>query len=591
MEPYGYSPMNAFFQGIRSGTELDDAAERRRINALALSERQRLRDQEIAERQGLMDFGQGTNLAGFENDPEATRPDWLKQLYRTNPTQALQLEQQVADPYRADREAIKAGKIEGAKYGARTKIEMDQMPHVLALMEGSQIPPGTTSPSTIPATGQPVNNAFAQSGGPLSMGMVTENGMRDPGVYDPTGQGRDINAFSGSGLEGLRGDTTEMKYVPGHGYEFTKKPMSALDKQLKINESRQKGREVELKGQKTGDELRVTAENSRRQADEAVAAIQREITDIQKAMTGTGIRPQDGIARINELRASLKNAVARRDSVYLGKDAPVQAETAQLTPEEKAMAKAGPGTRAKPATATAQPAAEAAPELGAGLPYQQQVELKSQKAKDDVTQTRKVIDESNAIATSALQSKPAADRIFDLLSKEDLGSRVLKLPGGETAATIFSSKYDELNKWRNSLILSEKSEGESQLYNTLPELKIHSASLPAVDNDENVNRRAIVPVKNILEARLLAPQFLQNWAHTHGGSLEGAREMFRGWMQHSPMYRTDEKNGAVSINQNMHYLPLESWVKLRQQYKEPDLVKKLKSGEIEVINGRVFVNK
>jgi hypothetical protein len=318
------------------------------------------------------------------------------------------------------------------------------------------------------------------------------------------------------------------------------------------------------------------------------------------------IRPSVGQARIQQIGSELKQAQSYRDSLLFGRDSltPDTSDILSKNPE----AKAGQGKRTQQPIqgvldSTAQPAPLApeeagvsrgsiplakGPAIGAGLPYKKQVEAQQKKLEGDITQTRNILDASQAAAMAAQQSKPATDRIMELLTKNNIGSRFLKLPGGETAATMVSGNYDELNKWRNSLILQEKSEGESQLYNTLPELKIHSASLPSIDNDENTNRRAIVPVKNLMEARMVAPKFLQQWADQHGGAITGAREEFRSWMQHNPMYQTHETNGEVGIHENTHFIPLDIWTRLRQRFSEKDILKKRDSGGIQVLNGRVF---
>ncbi len=570
-----FNPWDSFGKGMQIGNAFFENADLARKQMIAEK-----------ERAALSQMGQGNKLMGLENTPKATRPAWLQALYQDHPEAAMKAEQYVAAPFTEQRKAKQAE----ASQLAMLQAKGNAFAQAVRAMGGEG-----EGPPAQPAIAQPIN-AFAtqMNGEPSSVGLVSEGGVAVPGgptLENPAGRGSTQNLLSGKNLDTASRMKKTRRVSFEHGPSVEYEEMPELQAEQMRTEAAQKGRQMELNAQKTADDLRVSADTTRRQADEQVYGLQRELTEVKKSMTGSGIIPRDAIARINELNDELKAAKARRDSLYFGKDAPAP-ESAQLTPQEQAKAaavRAGKGQSARPSPPAASPLDDHAPEsIGAGLPYQQQVEAQKEKLKGDLTQTRTILDAAHASANSALQNKPATDRIMELLQKNDLGSRTLKLPGATTAATILSGNYDELNKWRNSLILQEKAEGESQLYNTLPELKIHSESLPAVDNDENTNRRAIVPVKNLMEARLVAPKFLEDWAKQHGGTLDGARQEFRSWMQHNPLYQAAEKNGAVSIHENTQYIPLEAWTRLRQRFSEKDILAKQKSGGIQVISGRVF---
>jgi hypothetical protein len=575
-----YNPMNAFAQGYGLGDAMRETAAREH-------ERQRA----MAARQGLIDFGQRANLLGYEDNPAAVMPEYMKKLYATNPEVAVQLEQHVAAPFQLQREITKAGEFERAKRQADADVGITTM-NAFAKTFGVQPQQG----QSLPASTQPVS-------------------MTD-GEAAPVGGG----AMPPYNLSGLSDYEPHFEMTP-QGFKFGVKRASPLDSAIKVSDAQvrqadQKLKERDFEEIKKEDllvkkslankDLQKDIRDAAQQAHDRVRTLRSDMQEAQDKIESGEIRPSVGQARIQQIGSELKQAQSYRDSLLFGRDSltPDTSDILSKNPE----AKAGQGKRTQQPIqgvldSTAQPAPLApeeagvsrgsiplakGPAIGAGLPYKKQVEAQQKKLEGDITQTRNILDASQAAAMAAQQSKPATDRIMELLTKNNIGSRFLKLPGGETAATMVSGNYDELNKWRNSLILQEKSEGESQLYNTLPELKIHSASLPSIDNDENTNRRAIVPVKNLMEARMVAPKFLQQWADQHGGAITGAREEFRSWMQHNPMYQTHETNGEVGIHENTHFIPLDIWTRLRQRFSEKDILKKRDSGGIQVLNGRVF---
>ncbi len=574
----GYNPMDAF----RGGYDLGDA-----MTATAERERQRLITEK--ERAALSQMGQGGYLAGLEGVQGAVRPDWLKQLYQDNPHEAMKQEQLVSSPFLQDREIRKMGEIERAKRQADLDVAMPMMNAFFKARGGS-------SPQATDARAMPSSMPLGEGGAP-------------------------VNAFAGGPMpeqnfSDLSGDEPSFEMTP-QGFKFGVKSASPLDSAIKVADvnlrkadQQLKGKEYDLKVEDQIIKKAQAADQFDKSRFDKVDAIHKQENDLKKQIdtlkmqkSGGDISPADYIESANRILADLKDLGAQKKSLLqtqstaqetLGINGdqyrnPSSTEAQPVIPKTSATTTA-PAPTSSQTSPPMRPgkAASDSSSIGSGLPYKQAVEVQREKLKGDIGQTRKIVDTAQEAANSALQHKPATDRIMELLQKNDVGRRILKLPGGTTAATIVSGNYDELNKWRNSLIDMDRKEGTSGEYNTIPELRIHSESLPAVDNDENTNRRAIVSVKNILEARLVAPQFLETWAKQHGGTLDGARQEFRSWMQHNPMYQTSEKNGAVSIQENPHYVPLDIWTRLRQRLSEKDILAKQKSGGIQVLNGRVF---
>ena len=582
-----YSPMNAFHQGYALGdafneTQAQEAARQRAID----------------ERQALSDFGQGDQLAGYEGVPGAVRPAWLKQLYQTNPTAALQVEQQVAAPFELDRQATKAVELEQAKLAASVNAWKPLMP---------DDPSGQAGPPQ--ATGQPVNAFAAPLGPPSSVGLVSEGGLTAPNgaaLTNPSGAGSYTDTLMGKGLGSAHRTKKTLKFSLKHGPIVEYEQIPEFEAEKARVDAAQKGRQVELEGQRTADIL-----NNSRMAE--VQRAHQRVYDLGQAMSALRASSEAGtrnptavLAELDDLMAQRKDAIAYRDSLLKGKDVPAPA-SADLTPEEKAQAaavRAGqgrtrPGAVSPPSPSNPNPVA--APPVGAGLPYKQAVEVQQEKLKGGIAVQQQAQKEKMSIAnksiedahSAALKAEGLQDSVNRMLGLVDkgMGSTVMGAMPWGIGESIMAMGHDNkrLQSLNAQLVDLYKNEGQTKAFDTLPELKIVASRIPSLDKGEDQNREDMVSVVNLMDARRASGDFLEQWAHGHGGTLDGARGVLRGWMQHNPLYQTAVKNGETSISKNQHYIPLDIWTRLRQRFSEKDLLKKRDSGGIQIIGDKIFL--
>jgi hypothetical protein len=375
-----------------------------------------------------------------------------------------------------------------------------------------------------------------------------------------------------------------------HGPSIEWQQMSPFEMEQARIDAAQKGRDLELKGQKSADDLRVSAETSRRQADEQVYSIQKELTAVKQAMTGPGIKPRDAIDRINELNDELKSAKARRDSIYFGRDAAAP-QTAELTDEEKAMAKAGPGTKrptapaptqsvtSTSARASAPPSAMSAdPTIGAGLPYQQQVAMQQEKIKGDLASQQKAKQEKTTAMNKLIEDaqgdhmrlrsmKDQVDRMIQL-SKEGIGSRVMgQLPFGmgEAFQRAWSGRNDELQSLRGPAIQLFMSANSSKMMDTPKEVERLTGGVPDVGRDEDVNKRNAAIMGNDFYSSLQKTPAMEWWSHNKG-TMDGFSQAWDDWRQHNPQYTVSVKNGQTYLDDAPYVMPPTKWMQLRKKY-------------------------
>lgn len=555
-----FNPMSSFQQGADFINQADEAAWRNQ-------ERKRM----LAQRQALSDFGQGGYLTGFEGVQGAERAPDLQALYRENPEAAMQIEQTRSIPFAEHRKQQNTLDLQRDKikqgWGGLAEFLKAQ-----GLMQGA---PG---------------NAFSQQWAPHPItGMGTDQGMAPGGgVLAPPPRPSSAVGGMGSGdpIDRLSG----MKYSVKTNAEGM--PMAEVDyespfsRELRTREDAQKARQLELNASKTGEDLEAGREARIQTARENVNKYAQEISALElKAHDGVNVRGQ-----LEFYRNKLSKEESRLQRLEGGgTSAP---SSAQLTPEEKAMAAQA---KAKKPSASGQPMAAPSTGLagvGQGLPPKQRIEAQAKNTQEKLSIANKTIEDAHSEAMKAQQLDEPVKRMLGIVDK-GIGSTfagALPFGIGETLLTI-GHDYKRLKSLNSQMMDMYKKEGETKSYDTLPELKIVAARIPDVDKGEDQNREDMVGMINLLDARKASGDFLESWAKVHGGTIDGARAVLRGWMQHSPLLQVKTNNGRVSIEQNPHYIPLETWTRLRQQFSDRDIVKMRDSNKLQIIGGKVFVDK
>jgi hypothetical protein len=564
-----YSPMNAFFGGFQMGDQMDQAA---------IREAERVRA--LKERDALAQMGQGNQFAGFEGVEGATRPDYLKQLYRDNPEAAWKVEQAAAQPFAVDRDISKQGKIERAKREADAEVGTNMMNAYFKARGGGQ--PDVQEASAIPAS-------------------MTE------GEAGQTG-----GAMPAPNLSRLSGDEPSFEMTP-QGFKFGVKSASELDNAVKMHDMKLKDSELALKKEdlslkkedqilnkaRFNEELGKNEQDHLNKLHQQSLSITQQMRELEKANNTGEMKPQVFLQQMNELMQQKKDIHAQKDVILRGQKQ--SSDIAGMTtdqyrnpsstePQAVKPKTSGALTKPKPQPPMTAREATPSPQVGSGLPYKMQVENNQKADQEKRKIATDAIESAHSEAAKAATHASAIDRMMGLLSKEDIGNRFVgNLPWGEQVLNMTSQNNDDLSRLRNQMIDLYKKEGETKSFDTLPELKIVASMIPDVTASPDTNRRNMVDVRNLFEARTAAPQFLEQWAQQHGGTIDGARQEFRSWMQHNPKYHAKDVHGRVQIQENAGFVPLPVWSRLRQRFSEADIMKKRDSGGLQIIGDKVFL--
>lgn len=563
-----WSPMNAFRGGIDAMDQIDESVAR-----------DQERKRQLAKLQGLSDFGQGDALAGYEGVQGAVRPDYLKQLYQTNPEAALQVEQSIASPFAMERDITKAGKIEEAKRRADADVGKNMMAAYFKARREAGMEPQQAS--STPA-------AYSEGGGQPGPGAAPN-------------------------YAGMSGDESSFEFGP-QGFKFGVKSLSDVERATKTHDMRMKDEDLALKKEsQVLDKARFNATLTKDEQSmldglqtQGIAA-DKELRELEKAKASGDLPPAAFLQQANSLLQRKKEINAQKEVILRGqqqtRDIADMPASAYRAPESKQARPVTPTITGKSEAPAAQPApptqpvrptkpAAASPEVGAGLPYKMQQEVKQQNAKEKISIANKAIEDAHAAALKSESLNESVGRMSGLVNAGVGSTAMGALPWGMGEA-IMSIGHDNkrVQSLNAQLIEMYKTEGQTKAFDTLPELKIVASRIPSLDKSEDQNREDMAGVANLMDARRASGDFLEQWAHTHGGTLDGAREVLRGWIQHSPLYKVQSNNGRVSMEQNPHYIPLDTWTRLRQQFSDRDIVKMRDSNELQIIGGRVFVDR
>lgn len=536
------------------------------------------RAQQEQQRNALAQMGANPYFIGMEGDETTLpveRPQWLKAVYESgDPNLALKAEQLAAAPYQLDRDVAKTSKLESAKLAEKLKYEtalrQKQMQDFQGMYHSMMGGGGSNVFANQPA--QPQGQVAASFDGMLSPG----NGVMAPP----------------SNLGGLSTMKPIMRYSAEHGPSIEMQPeYSPLGAELEKVKSRQSEDKLGIDREASAREASKQAAELRKQADDRVLSIKKEMDDTRKLRSSGTVNPADIDFRMNELKDELSAAKSYRESVYSGKDAPPQAaSSATLTPQEMKQVESAKSSRLQPQGKSA--GAPAGPDIGAGLPYKQKMELQQKSAEQKVQLANKTLQDIQTGAGQSAEFNSTVGRMRDMLDKEDIGNRFMgNLPFGvgEPLQRMFSQSNDEFQRLRNYMINSMKREGESKSYDTIPELKIVASAIPGIDASPDTNRRFVAEMSNLMDARQAAPDFFENWSKQHGGSIDGARTAFTEWMKYNKPYAVEDINGRTKVKQVENVIPPGAWTRLRQRLPANEIVKKRDAGHIQVINGRVFL--
>lgn len=552
-----------------------------------------LRQKAIEEQQAMLMLGQQPDLLGYEGVPGAQRQPWAAQLYSANPELAFRLEQQQALPFAMSREAQKAGEIERKRKEADAAI-FSEMARKLGFFTQAGIAP-TAGPQAIPAqwpsesgADMPNVGVVPESSRPLAPSSPEQPATRPANLSDPTER--------------------TMEYSFTQGPKFVMKTMAPAELALRQAQSDREERTTKLSEQefplKRSDyatKLTREAQKAEDEADKRVYAVMKDISDLQTKMGNNDVTPAQGSAGLALLQRELGIAIKARDDLRYGPNKmPTDINDYQMPPE-KPSASLRPTMQATGSSAqprmmtpqlrqvvphgTPQTGQPSGPNVGAGLNYKQGQELKKKFTEEKFTLANKAIEDANMTAAKGSAAAEHMIALKNLLATKDIGHPLYNfgLPFSGEEGPQFGEKLAELRSQDNQELITRSralipmiiKEGQSQLYNTIPEVKIQTSEFPNVKNRPDVNRKLFATVWNKWQASLEAGKFLEQWQATHQGSLDGARKVFADWMKYNPSLVAETENGKTSLRDQAQ-VPIEKWAILTQKFTPQEIMEKRK---------------
>lgn len=562
-----YDPMNAMAQGMAFWGGMGQAYDL-----------QKERERKERERAALSQMGQGDHLLGFEDNPLAVRPDSVKALYASgNPDLAFKAESLASQPYMLDREMKRAQammKMDEERSVRMLPHEIEKMKQLKAAeLESKLAAWKKMMPSLMPGGASPANVGMPSA----RVGVIHPVG----GQPQADGVGQLDQALTGQGLSGLTGGSYETEFDLNRGPVVKYKGTSPLEDEKIRRELLLKGEDTYINQQKVREDLRKNQIAELNAAHERIFTLSQARKELDQRRAAGDIDPAGYATERGDLETELRQAKDYRNQLQK------QAGIPQAMPEpEKSQQGALPRTPVRKHSGSPPPAS-AAPTVGAGLPYKMQQDLQASATKKNIETAQGAIESAHAEAGKFSMHMPTMQNLFQLLSTKDVGNRLGQIPGGETMLRVASEDNDNLQKWRNELIDVLKKEGQSQLMNTLPELAIVSDAFPSVTNSPDTNKKSMANLMNLAESTMAAPKFLEDWAAQHGGTLEGARGVFREWMMNNRRYTVEKSNGKHILSES-EIIPIDAWAKLRKRFPASEIKRRQESGKIQTYNGKVY---
>lgn len=506
-----FSPVLSFLRG-QSAAEGITKAE---MDARALAEQDALK----AASAGM---GQMPYYAGFEGEPGAQRPNFLRELYQNgNVKDALELEKALTSTLGVNRDIRKAGEIERAKKEADAKVYSQMIKEFMGEdagvnMFGRAVEAGEPAPAPAPAPSEEIPSI--------------------PGPQKPA------TSAARPPLEGRSGVESSFEVTP-YGPKLGFKKMSPFEKSLKSSEDETR---------RTTAQTGVDAE--RRQTVQAahdnVRRITTEITNVQKLMQNRDIPWEQGQAQIEELSKELDAFTRQREQLLSGKapQAPAPVQDAQV-----------PQAPAKPKVAApVGPAPKFTEKERAGM------DVKGRE--EEISAANKEVVNARLGAEKILKYKRQINELFDLVTKNDVGHPAMEgLPLAENLLTMRKTNA-QVKKLAEGIINMFAEPGQSQMMNTIVERQMQGAVVPNIFSDPEVNKQNAAILRSNVEHLQSFPGFLEYWKRNHNGTLEGAADAWINYTENNPLYLYEkDKRGKTKVIENSHVTPWPQWLKQKEQ--------------------------
>jgi hypothetical protein len=491
------------WESVRQGQQAEHALAQAEQEGLSWRER-------LALKRAAGQLGAQNYFAGYEGVSGAERPAYLKEAWQnTSPEQAMQLESLLAEPFKMNRAAEQAGKIEAAKKDALLDYTKKSMDYFYGLPDGQQAP----------AFGW---NAFGE------MVQAPGSGVLLPG-----------QVMAGSPATASPVERT-FEITP-QGPKFSVKRMSDFEQSMKV------GQDTALR---KGTEIAKTKEDreAQNQAFDHVRRLEQEKMKTQEMLQQNLLRPEEAHADLVKLNQAQQAAKEELDALMRKQTPPVRTEALAAQPSRPVQSPV--------------PVVQEPPPQG-GLNYRDTQEIKKKSLEQQTTQANDAIEAARDYAMTAAQFHPRINDLVDLVIKEDLGHPALEGIYGAENALSLSRSNAQLKKLHDDVTNILIKPRQAQLMNTIIERQMISAGVPGLFTEPQLNKKAAVWLKSNNEHNMQLPSFLERWSASHQGTLDGAAEAWVDYTSHNPLYAIEtDQRGRVTVKQKQ-VLPPAQWQVLR----------------------------
>lgn len=500
-----FNPWAVALQGQQSEQGLAQAE----LEGMSLRERQ-------AFKRAAGQLGSQNYFAGYEGVPGAERPDFLKEAWASaDPQQALQLEQLVAEPFKLNRQAEQAGKIEAAKKASDLQYTKD-------LMDAFYTGPGAQEAMS---QGQNAFGTLVQA--PGSGVLLPGHTMSAPPV-SPSATERNFE-------------------ITPQGPKFGMKTMSPFEQSMKVGEDESRKAQTEQAKKTFQLNAYQNAVQNVRDAQATLKGLEEQVYATGQGMESLGVARQDLIARRRELDQVMK----------------------QMQPNTAASSDAPPplASQAGPTAPVSAPTRQ-----GAGLPGKIQQELTAKSLEQKATAANKEIDNARLGVEKVTKFLPQIKELHDLVTTQEIGHPALDSVYGAGNVLSLNRSNAQVKRLNEAIINMFAEPGQSQMMNTIVERQMQGAVVPGLFTEPQLNRiNSAILLSNVEHLRNL-PTFLEKWQQTHGGNLTGAADAWIDYTDHNRLYtHAKDARGNVTVKKQSKVPTPEAWQALRESGKVRDV--------------------
>lgn len=276
---------------------------------------------------------------------------------------------------------------------------------------------------------------------------------------------------------------------------------------------------------------------------------------------------QNAHANLLRTREQYQAALAA-EAQHKGDPALTQALKGQLMQQQQGLDALARGTAQaplNPTSAMSAPPVVAEPIRRKGeLTDLDLAEVNKEQLSGQIKDARKLVQSAIVDSETARRTTPLLRELHDLVMTNEKGYPSLEGIWGVSNVLALSPSNARIKNLSDAIMSSLVKDGQSGLNNTIVEKLMSGAQVPGLFSEPQLNRIKSSVLMSAGELYQKAPGFLEAWAKTHGGTLDGAQEMWNDYAEHNQRYTWDkDARGTVTGHRRDRIMEPKEWVSLR----------------------------